>query len=80
MWLSMSGLSGVEKVSQVHSTGKSLDHHFSGGGSGQWSPRSPSVTAQRVKVKVVKLNVECENLQVQCSKSDVGSENLKEKF
>ena len=54
-----------------------LDHHLSGGGSGQLSPRSPSVADQRVKVEFEKLNVECGNLQVQCPKSDVGSENLK---
>ena len=54
-----------------------LDHHLSGGGSGQLSPRSPSVADQRVKVEFEKLNVECGNLQVQYSKSDVGSENLK---
>ena len=77
--LSTSGLSGVEKVSRVHSNGNSLDHHLSGGGSGQLSPRSPSVADQRVKVKVEKLNVKCGNLKVQCSKSDVGSENLKDK-
>ena len=41
------------------------------------SPRSPSVADQRVKVEFEKLNVECGNLQVQCPKSDVGSENLK---
>ena len=40
MLLSTSGLSGVEKVSRVHSTGKSLDHHLSRGRSGQLSPRS----------------------------------------
>ena len=77
------GLSGVEKVSRVHSTGKSLDHHLSGGGLGQLNPRSPSVADQRVKVQFEKLNVEWTveygNLQVQCPKSDVGSENLKDK-
>ena len=56
-----------------------LDHHLSGGGSGQLSPRSPSVADQRVKVEFEKLNVECGNLQVQCPKSDFGSENLKDK-
>ena len=56
-----------------------LDHHLNGGGSGQLSPRSPSVADQRVKVEFEKLNVECGNLQVQCPKTDVGSENLKDK-
>ena len=56
-----------------------LKHHLSGGESGQLSPRSPSVADQRVKVEFEKLNVECGNLQVQCPKSDVGSENLKDK-
>ena len=56
-----------------------LDHHLSGGGLGQLSPRSPSVADQRVKVQFEKLNVEYGNLQVQCPKSDVESENLKDK-
>ena len=77
--LSTSGLSGVEKVSRVYSTGKSLDHHLSGGGSCQLSPRSPSVADQRVKVQFEKLTVEYGNLQVQCPKSDVGSKNLKDR-
>ena len=38
-----------------------LDHHLSRGGSGQLSPRSPSLTDQRVKVQFEKLNVECGN-------------------
>ena len=54
-----------------------LDHHLSGGESGQLSPRSPSVADQLVKVEFEKLNVECGNVQVQCLKSDVESENLK---
>ena len=41
-----------------------LDHHLSGGGSGQLSPRSPSVADQRVKVEFEKLNVECGKLKV----------------
>ena len=77
--LSTSRLSGVEKVSRVHSTEKSLDHHSSGGGSCQLSPWSPSVADQRVKVQFEWLNVECGNLQVQCPKSDVGSKNLKDR-
>ena len=56
-----------------------LDYHLSWGGSGQLSPRSPSDDEQRVKVQFEELNVECENLQVQCPKSDVGSDNLKDK-
>ena len=56
-----------------------LDHHLNGGGLGQLSPRSPSVADQLVKVQFEKLNVEYGNLQVQCPKSDVGSENLKDK-
>ena len=79
---STSGLSGVGKVSPVHFTGKSLDrfyHHLSGSESGQLSPRSSSLSDQRVKVQFEKLNVECGNLQVQCPKSDVGSENVKDK-
>ena len=57
-----------------------LDHHLSGGGSGQLSPRSLSVADQRVKVQFQNLNVERGSMQVQCPKSDVGSENLKDKF
>ena len=74
--LSTSGLSGVETASRIHSTGKSADHHLSRGGSGQLSPRSPSVADQRVKFQFENFNVECGNLRVQCPKSDVGSENL----
>ena len=77
--LSMSSLLGEEKVSRVHSTGKSLDHNLSGNGLSQLSPRSASVADQRVKVQFEKLYVECENLQVQCPKSDVRSEKLKDK-
>ena len=71
--------SGSENVYRVHSTGKSIEHHLSGGRSGQLSPPSPLVADQPVKVQFEKLNVECGNLQVQCPKSDVGSENLKAK-
>ena len=79
--LSTSGLSqgGSENVYRVHCTGKSIEHHLSGGRSGQLSPPSPLVADQPVKVQFEKLNVECGNLQVQCPKSDAGSENLKAK-
>ena len=73
--LSTSGLSGVEKASRI-STGKSADHHLRRGGSGQLSPRSPSVADQRVKFQFENFNVECGNLRGQCPKSDVGSENF----
>ena len=73
--------SGEGLLSPVHweVSRPTLDHHLSGVGSGQLSPRSPSVADQRFKVEFEKLNVECGNLQVQCPKSDVGSENLKDK-
>ena len=56
-----------------------LNHHLRGGGSGQLSPRSRLVADQRVKFKFDNLNFKCGNLQVKCPKSDVGSQNLKDK-
>ena len=56
-----------------------LDNYLIRCGSGQLSPRSPSVADQQVKVQFKKFNVECGNLLVQCPKSDVGSENFKDK-
>ena len=52
-----------------------LDHHLSGGGSGQLSPRSPSVTDQRVKVEFKK--VECRMRKLASTMSKVGCRKRK---
>ena len=73
--LSTSGLSKVDRKMSTESTplGSLSNTIWAGVG------RSPLVADQPVKVQFEKLNVECVNLQVQCPKSDVGSENLKAK-
>ena len=53
-----------------------LDHHLSGDGSSRLSQRSPSVADQRVKVPFEKLKAEICKYN---TRSDVGSENLKDK-
>ena len=52
-----------------------LDHHLSGGGSGQLSPRSPSVADQRVKVEFKK--VECRMRKLASTMSKVGCRKRK---
>ena len=53
-----------------------LDHHLSGDGSGQLSPRSPSVADQRVKVQFEKLNVESTMPKVGCGKRKLKGQML----
>ena len=52
-----------------------LKHHLSGGGSGQLSPRSPSVADQRVKVEFKK--VECRMRKLASTMSKVGCRKRK---
>ena len=81
--LSTSGLSGVEKVSRVHSTGKSLDRLsttiWAGVGQVNWAHDLHRSLTSGLKLNSKSWMSNAETCKYNVQKSDVGSENLKDK-